>query len=301
MAARAKKGLAVDPVLDVPLKIVTTAWGKAWSDGLESHASFANRLERGRTYVRNGSVVHLAIGAGVIDAIVSGSELYTVSVKVSAVPAKRWKSLVERCAGQVRSALDVLRGKLSPELMTMLGGPKDGLIPVPGELSMKCSCPDGVGLCKHVGAVLYGVGARLDRSPELLFTLRGVALKDLVADAGATVAKGKSDKVLTADDSGLEDLFGIDLGPATPVTKTAAATPLKSETARGTAKLASTKPAPVKPAVTKRAEPAAKAKSAAAKPKAKSTKPKASSASKRSEADRIVAEFAAGLAKLARR
>ena len=51
---------------------------------------------------------------------------------------------------------------------------KDGLFPLPGEMSFHCSCPDWAVMCKHVAAVLYGVGARLDSKPELLFTLRGV-------------------------------------------------------------------------------------------------------------------------------
>jgi uncharacterized Zn finger protein len=29
-------------------------------------------------------------------------------------------------------------------------------------------------MCKHVAAVLYGIGARIDERPELLFLLRSV-------------------------------------------------------------------------------------------------------------------------------
>jgi uncharacterized Zn finger protein len=35
-------------------------------------------------------------------------------------------------------------------------------------------------MCKHIAATLYGMGARLDEDPTLFFTLRGVAMADLI-------------------------------------------------------------------------------------------------------------------------
>ena len=60
----------------------------------------------------------------------------------------------------------------------------DGLFPSPGEIKLNCSCPDGAGMCKHVAAVLYGVGARLDEEPQFLFVLRGVDENELIDSAG---------------------------------------------------------------------------------------------------------------------
>ncbi len=222
MVKRRKKGLPVDPVV-VTAKgrsaIAGTFWGKAWCDGLESQADLANRLPRGRTYARNGSVVHLEVAAGVVEAIVSGSALYTVSVKVKPLDPTRWKRIRAACGDQVGSALELLQGKLAAGVMAVLTHPADGMIPRRGELTMRCSCPDGATMCKHVAAVLYGVGARLDTRPELLFTLRGVALEDLVSEAGRAVAKTrKADNALEASDDALSALFGIDLddGSAAP-------------------------------------------------------------------------------------
>ena len=171
-------------------------------------------MPRGRTYVRNGSVCHLAIAKGQIEAKVSGSELYTVKISIKTLPAKKWTAIKARCGGQIGSLLELLQGKLSDHVMEVVTDRKDGLFPLPGEMSLHCSCPDWAMMCKHVAAVLYGVGARLDTKPELLFTLRGVNHEELIeADAEQAVAaatsRGKSKRLAAAD---LEQVFGIELG-----------------------------------------------------------------------------------------
>ncbi len=247
MAARAKKGLTVEPValMGRGRSIATTFWGKAWCAAIESQASLANRLDRGRTYVRNGSVAHLAIAPGEVTAVVSGSELYDARITVKPLDGARWRRLRDACAGQVRSSLDLLQGKLGDAAMQVLTRAGDGMLPLAGELSMRCSCPDGAWMCKHLAAVLYGVGARLDTRPELLFTLRKVPMEELVSDAGRAVAKGSLTKnALDADTAALGDLFGIDLGDD--------AAPLPRRAARpAAAKTPGPKPAVTKPAVTK--------------------------------------------------
>ena len=194
-------------------KIASSFWGEAWCDHLESFSDFENRLPRGRTYVRNGSVCHLAVAKGEIEAKVSGSELYTVKVSIKTLPGKKWTAIKGRCSGQIGSLLELLQGKLSDHVMEVVTDRKEGLFPLPGEMSFHCSCPDSARMCKHVAAVLYGVGARLDDKPELLFTLRGVNHEELIAaDAEKAVAaatsRGKS-KRLAADEIG--DVFGIEI------------------------------------------------------------------------------------------
>jgi uncharacterized Zn finger protein len=214
MAKLKKKGHPVSPVVIDGRAIARTFWGKAWCDNLERYSDFENRLPRGRTYVRNGSVVNLQIAPGEVKALVSGSEIYTVAVNVSAVPKARWASLCADCAGAIDSLVELLQGRFSRGVMERICRQKTGLFPAPAEIKFACSCPDWASMCKHVAAALYGIGARLDEQPELLFKLRKVNEQDLIAKAGRGLPLSKKgpakDRVLAAD--GLSELFGLEMG-----------------------------------------------------------------------------------------
>jgi uncharacterized Zn finger protein len=210
-----RKGIDVQPVEIAGRTIASTFWGEAWCNHLEAFSDFANRLPRGRTYVRNGSVCHLAIGKGEVSAIVSGSHIYNVRVSIKTLPTARWNNLKSRCGGQVGSLLELLQGRLSGHVMGIVTDKQDGLFPLPKEMDFECSCPDWAHMCKHVAAVLYGVGARLDERPELLFTLRGVDHSELVCeDAAREVAARRSADARTLDVSAVADVFGIELDQA---------------------------------------------------------------------------------------
>lgn len=183
IAKRLKKGQTASPVVIPGRKIVTTFWGNAWCTNLESYSDFANRLPRGRTYVRNGSVMHLSIDKGRITAWVSGSELYTIEIEITTLPLKTWQAVKKRCAGKIGSLVELLKGKLSNAVMEAVTDRAEGLFPKPSEIKMSCSCPDYAGMCKHLAAVMYGIGARLDSKPELLFELRGVDHQELIEQA----------------------------------------------------------------------------------------------------------------------
>ncbi len=210
---RLKKGHTASPVRIEGRTIAKTFWGKSWCENLERYSDFANRLPRGRTYVRNGSVVDLQIAPGEIRALVSGSELYEVTLTVSPVAKTRWKSICSDCAGAIDSLVELLQGKLSKGVMERICQQNVGLFPAPTELKLSCSCPDSASMCKHVAAVLYGIGARFDERPELLFRLRAVDEKELIAAAPAVKQKKpKSAKILESDES-LADIFGLDIEP----------------------------------------------------------------------------------------
>ena len=228
MEKRKKKGHAVSPVIIEGRVIATTFWGKSWCENLEHYSDYANRLPRGRTYVRNGSVVDLQITAGAIRAWVSGSELYEVSLTVAPVAKARWKSICNDCAGAIDSLVELLQGRFSKGVMERICRRSLGLFPAPAEIKLSCSCPDGAYLCKHVAAVLYAIGARFDHQPELLFRLRAVDEKELIAEAGKALPLAKQapapGRVLGGD---LADIFGLDMGqssaPKLPKKKTSAA------------------------------------------------------------------------------
>jgi uncharacterized Zn finger protein len=209
---RRKQGHSVSPVVIEGRAIVKTFWGKAWCENLERYSDYSNRLPRGRTYVRNGSVIDLAIEPGLVRAMVSGSDIYDVTVNVTPVSKARWKSICEDCAGQIDSLVELLQGRLSISVMERICRESSGLFPSPKEIKLACSCPDWAGMCKHVAAVLYGVGARLDHAPELLFRLHNVDQAALIAKAGKGLplsrqAPDKS-KLLEGD---LAGMFGLDM------------------------------------------------------------------------------------------
>lgn len=258
MAKLAKKGQKISPVVVQGRNIANTAWGRAWCTNMESYSDYANRLPRGRTYVRNGSVVDLQITPGTVAARVSGSSMYSTTITVKPVAAAQWKQVCADCAGGIDSLVELLQGRLSKAVMDRLCRQGGGLFPVPQDIRFDCSCPDSARMCKHVAAVLYGIGTRLDSQPELLFTLRQVDAAELLSKAGsgAVTAPAAGERTLAGDD--MAALFGLEMdepvaAPALPqgatrpatkaVVKPAAKPAAKPATKRTRAAPASAKPA----------------------------------------------------------
>jgi uncharacterized Zn finger protein len=197
------------PVILKGTRIAQTFWGKSWCENLEKYSDYANRLPRGRTYVRNGCVIDLKIKRGIVKALVSGSQVYDVEVDVAAIPKRRWKAVCEDVAGKIDSLVSLVKGEFNKTVMERLCQQKTGLFPEPAEIKFNCSCPDSARMCKHISAVLYGIGARLDESPELLFVLRDVNQEDLIENAGKGMTKPKTSRVL--DSGNLSEIFGIEI------------------------------------------------------------------------------------------
>jgi uncharacterized Zn finger protein len=252
-----KKGRVISPVNIEGRIIAKTFWGKAWCENLESYSDYENRLPRGRTYVRNGSVVDLQIAASQITALVSGSEIYEVKVEILPVAKPRWKSICGDCAGSIDSLVELLQGRLSKGVMERISRQQTGLFPSPKEIKLSCSCPDWAEMCKHVAAVLYGVGARLDQQPDLLFRLRAVNEKELIASVGKSLPSAKKSPAKVLGGKDLSALFGLDLADSASA---------KSARPAKTATVAKAKP------VTK-ATQSHKTRTTKAKPVAPSTKP----------------------------
>jgi uncharacterized Zn finger protein len=220
-----KKGAVVSPVKIEGRQIARTFWGKAWCDNLESYRDYESRLPRGRTYVRNGSVLDLHIARREVTAMVSGSEIYRVKVSIGGVIKAHWKALCTDCSGGIDSLVELLQGRFSKGVMERICRQDTGLFPRPSEIRFTCSCPDHASMCKHIAAVLYGVGARLDQSPELLFLLRAVDETELLSDLGTALPDTRTERdaanTLAGDD--LAALFGLDMVEGgVPVTSLAA-------------------------------------------------------------------------------
>jgi uncharacterized Zn finger protein len=213
-----KKGQSTAPVAIAGRVIATSFWGKSWCSNLERYSDYANRLPRGRTYVRNGSVVDLQIKKGEVAALVAGSSLYKIKISIAPVAPTRWKSICRDCAGSVDSLVELLRGRFEKGVMDRVCRAGDGLFPAPQEIKLSCSCPDWAEMCKHVAAVLYGVGARLDHKPALLFVLRDVDENELLTGAGGDLAlpKAAPGRAKVLDDGDVASVFGLEMddGPA---------------------------------------------------------------------------------------
>jgi uncharacterized Zn finger protein len=205
-------GCDVSPIEIVGRRIAATFWGDAWCKNLEAYSDYSNRLPRGRTYVRNGSVIDLQIESGRVHSLVCGSDIYEVDIKIKSLAKLRWNDIKGQCAGQIDSLVELLRGSISKGVMEIVTRKGEGLFPAPKEISLSCSCPDWASMCKHVAATLYGVGVRLDHAPEMLFTLRGVDPDEMVeaaVDQPPTTGKPRVSRVLAADE--LSSVFGVDI------------------------------------------------------------------------------------------
>ena len=221
IARMTKKGVALSPIPEFSGRIAKTFWGKAWCDNIESYRDYAYRLERGRSYVRSGAVIDLRIEKGRVAALVigSGRSPYEVAIVIRPMAKAKWDELVKRSAGKIASLMALAQGKLPENLLADFCDPETGLFPKPSEISFDCSCPDGASCCKHVAAVLYGIGRKLDDEPTLFFTLRGIDPEKIIgADVVETLTDGTSSE-LEAENLG--DVFGISLDAEVP-TSTAA-------------------------------------------------------------------------------
>ena len=217
IATRGGRNLA--PVASTGRDVAGSFWGQAWCRHLERYSDIANRLSRGRTLLRNGSVVDLVITKGRVEALVCGSTLYHITVTIVPAEPAQWRKLVATCGGRIDSVVELLSGRISDAVMKVLTDPGQGLLPQPQLISFVCSCPDAARLCKHIAATLYGIGARLDAMPELLFVLRDVDPNDLVhaavnAGAGALASPNPSLRLLAPEV--VSELFGVQWDPSVP-------------------------------------------------------------------------------------
>ncbi len=220
IAALLKKGKKISPVEIEGRVIANSWWGKSWNKNLEFYADFRNRLSRGRSYVTHGCVIDLQISKGSIHAQVmgSGTSIYTCIINIDPLNPKQWAKIKTMVSGKIGALKDLLAGKFPKELELILTDQKHGLFPMPDEFNPQCNCPDGSYICKHLAAVIYGIGNRLDLVPELLFTLRGIDSHELISKVVteqkdsliAKAKKVKSKRIIKLKTSELSDLFDID-------------------------------------------------------------------------------------------
>ncbi|GAB3142789.1 SWIM zinc finger family protein [Amycolatopsis stemonae] len=186
----------------------TTWWGRAWVDALEQRAKLdPNRLPRGRTYARKGTVSELRFGAGAMTARVRGSRPtpYKVTITMRTFTDDEWDTLLGVVGTQLGHAAALLDGELPGALAEQAREAGADLLPGPGDLRPRCSCPDAANPCKHVAAVYYLVADEVDRDPFTLFLLRGRPRADVLAELRArrSPSRGEKPKLRKREDEGL--------------------------------------------------------------------------------------------------
>lgn len=213
-----KKNPNLKPVILGGTAIARTWWGKAWNLNLERYADYQNRIGRGRSYVRNGAVLDLQINPGEVRALVQGSQSrpYTVTVSINTLKKNIWQTILDQCQGVLESLQELLGGSFPKAIGEIFTHKDSGMFPSPKEIKFNCSCPDWAGMCKHVAATLYGIGARVDENPELFFRMRNVEMGDLICQAVSVHkekllarASKKSSRIIEGAD--LSATFGIEL------------------------------------------------------------------------------------------
>lgn len=177
-----KKNPDIEPVIIEGRTLAKSWWGKAWNLNLESYADYENRIARGKSYVRSNAVLDLKILKGQVVAKVQGSRAkpYDVEIIIDTLDNEKWEQVTALCNHRIDSLEQLIEGKFPKELEVLFTERKLGMFPSPKEIHFACSCPDWAYMCKHIAAVLYGVGARLDVNPMLFFELRAMDGQELV-------------------------------------------------------------------------------------------------------------------------
>ena len=195
--------------------ICETWWGQAWCENLERYADYANRIDRGKSYVRSGAVIDLSVDEGHVLAKVQGRRKapYKVEIRIGRLPEAQCQAIIERCSRRIESLETLVKGEFPDELKDIFTE-DGGLFPTPRDISFNCSCPDWAMMCKHVAAVMYGIGVRFDENPFYFFKLRGIDPDRFISVAVESSvermlehANDESDRIIRDED--LTELFGV--------------------------------------------------------------------------------------------
>ena len=109
-----KKGQRINPIFIENGIICRTPWAKTWCKHLEGCGFETQRLSRGRSYLRHGSVLNLEIHSGIITALVSGSSLYKVNIKIGPLLANQWHAFLQNCTESTETVIETVTREIFP-------------------------------------------------------------------------------------------------------------------------------------------------------------------------------------------
>ena len=198
--------------------ICSSWWGKSWCQNLERYADWSNRIERGKKYVRGGAVIDLKINGGNITARVIGSRAvpYTVNIKIKPLSIEHQQEVEKLASGKIQNIEELASGNFPEELKNAFFD-EGILFPEPDEIDFSCNCPDSAYMCKHIAAVLYGIGVRLDSEPLYFFQMRGININKFIRNILGDKVERMFAKVeildspRTLEDTDVIEVFGLDM------------------------------------------------------------------------------------------
>ena len=211
-----KKNPDLEPVIIEGRTLAKSWWGKAWNLNLESYADYSNRINRGKSYVKSNAVLDLKVSKGRVAAKVQGSRAkpYDTEVRIDTLDSTKWRKILELCNHRIDTLEQLIEGRFPKELEILFKDKRYSMFPSPKEIHFNCSCPDYAIMCKHVAAVLYGIGARLDQNPLLFFELRDIDGRELIRKSMEQKIESmlkntgrKSKREITAED--IPNIFGL--------------------------------------------------------------------------------------------
>ena len=114
--------------------------------------------------------------------LVQGSDTkpYDIEIRITPFSDKKWKNILNLCNHKIDSLEELILGKFPKELEEIFTLKGEGLFPIESEIKFSCNCYDSANMCKHVTAILYGIGARFDQDPILFFKLRNIDFEVLL-------------------------------------------------------------------------------------------------------------------------
>lgn len=162
-------------------EIGATWWGKQWVEAMQQIGD--TRLDRGKSYARNGQVRDLSIGHGAASAKVQGSRRrpYSSSFRLKVFTADQWARALDALAAQAIYSAKLLAGEMPSDIEALFQQIGMSLFPRSRvDFTFSCSCPDWGDPCKHSAAIYYLVAEQLDQDPFMLFHLRGLTREQVL-------------------------------------------------------------------------------------------------------------------------
>jgi uncharacterized Zn finger protein len=157
-------------------------WSRRWIQVLESFHLGA-RLDRGKSYARQGQVTELNITVGNVSAKVQGSARspYRVSITLQPLSQQEWQRIIEAMASQAKYAAKLLAGEMPDNIEEVFIVSQIPLFPTKNrDLKTDCSCPDSANPCKHIAAVYFILAEKFEEDPFMIFKLRGMGKEEIL-------------------------------------------------------------------------------------------------------------------------